>query len=80
MQTHKIIVPATDIPIFNVPEITPSKIAPPQPEKKLPSRDKKADNQNESIQDLFDYVTEDTHTPSQALSTKRVHDLSPSSR
>ncbi len=33
----------TDIPIFNVPEITSSKIALPQPEKKLPPRDKKAD-------------------------------------
>ncbi|GES96600.1 hypothetical protein GLOIN_2v1877063 [Rhizophagus clarus] len=34
---------ATDIPIFNVPEIIPPKIIPPQPEENLPKRDKKAE-------------------------------------
>src|SRR5207248_2858014 len=53
----------TDIPIFNVPEITPSKIAPLQPEKKLPPRDKKADKQDDSTQALFNYLTEDTRAP-----------------
>src|SRR3954447_11411045 len=56
-----------DIPIFNVPEIIPPKIIPPQPEKSTPSpntsKDKKADKQSGGIQDLFDYVAEDTRVP-----------------
>ncbi|PKK57925.1 hypothetical protein RhiirC2_720896 [Rhizophagus irregularis] len=62
----------TDIPIFNVPETIPQKIILPQPErhnrvadrknKPLPntSKDKKASNQDDSTQALFDYVAEDT--------------------
>jgi hypothetical protein len=57
----------TDIPIFNVPETIPQKIILPQPEKNTPSpntsKDKKASNQNDSTQALFDYVTEDTRAP-----------------
>jgi hypothetical protein len=57
----------TDIPIFNVPEIIPQKIIPLQPEKSTPSpntsKDKKADKQGGGIQDLFDYVAEDTRAP-----------------
>src|SRR4051794_19235060 len=51
----------TDIPIFNVPEIIPPKIIPLQSvnNSSLPSKDKK----NDSTQDLFDYVAEDTHAP-----------------
>ncbi|PKY59929.1 hypothetical protein RhiirA4_483083 [Rhizophagus irregularis] len=58
----------TDIPIFNVPETIPQKIIPPQPErhnrvadrKNKPSpntsKDKKASNQDDLTQALFDYV------------------------
>jgi len=46
-----------------VPKITPSKITPPQPEKKLPPRDKKMNKQDELVQALFDYVVEDIHAP-----------------
>ncbi|PKC55796.1 hypothetical protein RhiirA1_402626 [Rhizophagus irregularis] len=64
----------TDIPIFNVPETILQKIIPPQPEchnrvadrKNKPSpntsKDKKASNQDDSTQALFDYMTEDTRT------------------
>jgi len=58
---------ATDIPIFNVPEIIPSKIILHHPEKNTPppstSKDKKADKQDDSTQTLFDYVTEKTEAP-----------------
>ncbi|GBB91680.1 hypothetical protein RclHR1_19040003 [Rhizophagus clarus] len=62
----------TDIPIFNAPETIPQKIIPPQPErynrvadrKNKPSpntsKDKKASNQDDLTQAVFDYVTEDT--------------------
>ncbi|RIA79970.1 hypothetical protein C1645_839529, partial [Glomus cerebriforme] len=65
----------TDISIFNVPETIPQKIIPPQPErhnrvadrKNTPSpntsKDKKASNQDDSTQALFDYMVEDTRTP-----------------
>ena len=51
----------TDISIFNMLEIIPSKIISPQPvnNSSLPSKD----NQNKSIQDFFDYVIKDIHTP-----------------
>src|ERR1043165_5896298 len=50
----------TDIPIFNVPETISQKIILPQPKKNTPlsntSKDKKASNQDESTQNLFDFV------------------------
>ncbi|PKK59046.1 hypothetical protein RhiirC2_795392, partial [Rhizophagus irregularis] len=50
----------TDIPIFNVLEIIPSKIIPHHPEKNTSSlstsKNKKADKQDDSSQALFDYV------------------------
>ena len=56
-----------DIPIFNVPEIISQKIILTLLEKNIPppntSKDKKADKQGGGIQDLFDYVTEDTRAP-----------------
>src|SRR5581483_8205663 len=55
---------ATDIPIFNIPETIFQKIIPPQTKMSTPSpntsKDKKASNQDDSTQALFDYVTEDT--------------------
>ena len=53
----------TDIPIFSVAEIISPKIIPPQPEKKLPPRDKKVNKQDDSTQALFNYLTEDTRAP-----------------
>ncbi|EXX53048.1 hypothetical protein RirG_247620 [Rhizophagus irregularis DAOM 197198w] len=57
----------TDIPIFNVPETIPQKVIPPRPKKNTPlsntSKDRKASNQDESTQLLFDYVAEDTRAP-----------------
>src|SRR6266542_4320434 len=64
----------TDIPIFNVPEITPSKIAPPQLEKKLLPRDKKANKQDDLTQALFDYVVEQAEVP--IASTSRIFEES----
>ncbi|PKK47583.1 hypothetical protein RhiirC2_803658, partial [Rhizophagus irregularis] len=65
---------ATDIPIFNVPEIT----SPPQPEKStlppITSKEKKADNQDDSTQALFDYMAEDTRAP--VASTSRTFEVS----
>ncbi|RGB22450.1 hypothetical protein C1646_776084 [Rhizophagus diaphanus] len=58
---------STDIPIFNVPEIIPPKIILTLPERQAdrknapPSKDKKADKQDESTQLLFNYVAEDIH-------------------
>ena len=49
-------------------EITPSKITPPQSEKKLPLRDKKADKQDELAQAFSDYIAEDTCAPVASLS------------
>ncbi|GES83164.1 hypothetical protein GLOIN_2v1877063 [Rhizophagus clarus] len=57
----------TDIPIFNVPEIIPPKIILTLPERQAdrknapPSKDKKADKQDDSTQALFNYVAEDIH-------------------
>ncbi|PKB95305.1 hypothetical protein RhiirA5_386097 [Rhizophagus irregularis] len=57
----------TDIPIFNVPETIPQKVIPPRPKKNTSlsntSKDRKASNQDESTQLLFDYVAEDTRAP-----------------
>ncbi|RGB30537.1 hypothetical protein C1646_765253 [Rhizophagus diaphanus] len=46
-----------NIPIFNIPETISQKITPFQPEENLPSRGKKANKQDDSTQDLFNYVT-----------------------
>ncbi|RGB21351.1 hypothetical protein C1646_778275, partial [Rhizophagus diaphanus] len=46
-----------NIPIFNIPETISQKITLPQPEENLPPRGKKANKQDDSTQDLFDYVT-----------------------
>src|ERR1051325_3674704 len=56
----------TDIPIFNVPEAPPKTIPTTPSKEKIvppPSKDKKASNQDDSTQALFDYVTEDTRAP-----------------
>src|SRR4051812_45794027 len=72
----------TDIPIFNVPEITSSKIIPPQPEKNTPppntKKDKKADKQDESTQVLSNYLTEDTRAP--VVSTSGISGTSETSK
>ncbi|GES87674.1 hypothetical protein GLOIN_2v1877063 [Rhizophagus clarus] len=57
---------ATDIPIFNVPEV-PSNTIPTTPSKEKivasPSKNKKADKQDDSTQNLFDFVAKDIHAP-----------------
>ena len=76
---------ATDISIFNVPKIAVTKVAPtisqkiipPHPEENLPSRDKKADKQDDSTQTLFDYVAEQAEAP--IVSTSRTSEISKTS-
>ncbi|RGB36904.1 hypothetical protein C1646_757497 [Rhizophagus diaphanus] len=46
-----------NIPIFNILETIFQKITPPQPKENLPPRGKKANKQDDSTQDLFDYMT-----------------------
>ncbi len=57
----------TNIPIFNMSEIIPPKIIPTLPEKNTPppntNKDKKADKQGDSTQDLFDYISEQIEVP-----------------
>ncbi len=55
-----------DIPIFNTSEIISSKTALPQPVKNAPplsDKGKKADNQDDSTQALFDYMAEQVEIP-----------------
>ncbi|PKK57454.1 hypothetical protein RhiirC2_721219 [Rhizophagus irregularis] len=70
----------TDIPIFNVPEIIPLKIIPPQLEKNTPSPNiskvRKASNQDDSTQALFDYVGEEAEERQPIASTSGTFEAS----
>ena len=73
----------TNIPIFNVPEIIPPKIIPTLPEKNTPppntNKDKKADKQGDSTQDLFDYVSEQAEVPVTSTSSTSETSKTPES-
>ncbi|PKY60020.1 hypothetical protein RhiirA4_483257 [Rhizophagus irregularis] len=61
---------STEIPVFNIPEITPSKMAPPQPEKKV-------DKWDNTTQNLFDHMRDEEPVTSTSGTSETSKPLEP---